>query len=94
MPSITKNSKRLPWEWKPTKKTWSNDFAFYVTPEWRRMSKQVREEEPFCQECLKKGITKLTEVADHIVSIKNGGSRLDRNNLQGLCRPCNNAKRK
>lgn len=92
MPTINK-SKRLSWEWKPTAKTWSNDPKFYHSTEWRRISKQVRTEEPFCSECLKKGITKLSEVTDHIVAIKNGGSKLDRNNLQGLCRNCNNAKK-
>lgn len=93
MPTINKNRTRLKWESKPNKKTWSNNFDFYVSREWRAMSKQVRQEEPFCKICESKGIVTLTEVADHIVSIKNGGAKLDRSNLQGLCRPCNNAKR-
>lgn len=93
MPTITKNKKRLPWEWKPVQNSWSNDPIFYASREWVLLSRQVRQEEPFCKECLKKGITKLSEVADHIIAIKNGGAKLDRKNLQGLCRPCNNAKK-
>jgi 5-methylcytosine-specific restriction protein A len=92
MPTINK-SKRLSWEFKPNQKSWSNDPKFYQSREWIIMSRQVRSEEPFCKECLKKGITKLSEVCDHIISIKNGGLKLDRNNLQGLCRNCNNAKK-
>lgn len=93
MPSINKNTKRLSWEWQPKKKTWSNTPELYQSREWKILSKQVRNEEPFCKECLKKGITTLTEVADHIISVKRGGKFLDRSNLQGLCKPCNNAKK-
>lgn len=93
MPTINKNTKRLSWEWKPTNKSWSNDPKFYQSREWVLLSRQVRQEEPFCRICQSKGITKLTEVCDHIISIKNGGAKLDRSNLQGLCRSCNNAKK-
>jgi 5-methylcytosine-specific restriction protein A len=92
MPNINK-AKRLSWEWKPTQKSWSNTAELYQDRQWVKLSKQVRQEEPFCKECLKKGITTLTEVADHIISVKNGGKFFDRSNLQGLCRPCNNAKK-
>lgn len=92
MPNINK-PKRLKWEFKPTAKSWSNNPKQYKDRQWVLLSRQVRTEEPFCKECLKKGITKLTEVADHIISVKNGGSFYDRSNLQGLCRNCNNAKK-
>lgn len=93
MPSINKNKKRLSWEYKPTVKSWSHNPELYQSREWVILSKQVRQEEPFCRECLKKGITTLTEVTDHIKAVRLGGSFYDRDNLQGLCRPCNNGKK-
>ena len=92
MPNINK-SKRLSWEWKPTQKSWSNTPEHYQNRDWVKLSREVRQEEPFCKICLKKGLTVLTEVADHIISPKQGGKFMDRNNLQGPCRPCNNAKK-
>ena len=93
MPNITKNKTRLPWEWKPTQKSWSNTPELYHSMRWIRLSKQVRLEEPFCKICEAKGITTLSEVADHIISPKKGGDFWDRGNLQGACRPCNHAKK-
>jgi 5-methylcytosine-specific restriction endonuclease McrA len=92
MPNINK-SKRLSWEWKPTQKSWSNTPELYQNREWVLLSRQVRAEEPFCKICQSKGLTVLTEVADHIISPKQGGKFMERNNLQGLCRNCNNAKK-
>lgn len=42
--------------------------------------------------CKAKGrVTPATEV-DHIVPLRQGGARLDRSNLQSLCRPCHAQK--
>lgn len=93
MPTITKNKKRLSWESKPNQKSWSRTPERYADRTWVILSRQVRDEEPFCKLCESKGITTLTQVADHIISPKRGGNFWDRNNLQGLCRPCNNGKK-
>jgi 5-methylcytosine-specific restriction protein A len=42
--------------------------------------------------CLKEGRASMAEIADHIKPIKEGGARLDINNLQSLCRSCHNKK--
>lgn len=56
-----------------------------------RMRAQVLVEEPLCRECLKHDRVSPTQVADHIVPKAEGGSD-DRNNYQGLCRPCDARK--
>lgn len=57
----------------------------YGTERWRRLSEQVRREEPFCFNC-----QRLTEVADHIVPVIDAPDRFfDRANLRGACQDCN-----
>ncbi|NCP10369.1 MAG: HNH endonuclease [Sphingomonadales bacterium] len=52
---------------------------------------QVIAEEPFCRLCLKRGKHVRTDVVDHIVPLAWGGSDT-RENKQGLCDPCHDAK--
>lgn len=61
---------------------------FYETSQWRRMSARVRREEGKCRRC---GGTEGLEV-DHIRALSDGGPRLDRANLQVLCRRCHETK--
>lgn len=42
--------------------------------------------------CAARGARVRAEVTDHIVALRDGGARLDRDNLQSLCRGCNAAK--
>lgn len=95
VPKVSRNKIKLVWERKnPKKYGWrANDEKRYDTTLWRKISKMVREEEPFCRLCAKEGITTLTQCADHIVAIRLGGSFWDRENLQGLCKRCNNKKK-
>lgn len=55
------------------------------------MRKRVLIEEPLCRECTKAGRVEATTVADHIKPKAEGGTD-DRDNYQGLCRPCSTAK--
>lgn len=55
------------------------------------MRKRVLAEEPLCRECSKSGLVEATTVADHIKPKAEGGTD-DRDNYQGLCRPCSTAK--
>ncbi|WP_367341786.1 HNH endonuclease [Limosilactobacillus sp.] len=59
---------------------------FYKTTAWKHMSRLFLENNPVCIECLKHGIVRKADVADHIVPIrKDWSKRLDMNNLQPLC---------
>lgn len=54
----------------------------------------VRAEEPLCRECLKANRTSATEHIDHVIDRKKAPElAFERSNLQGLCKPCHNAKR-
>lgn len=66
---------------------------FYYSAAWIRLRDMVRAEEPICRECEKRGRTTLTEQIDHIEPrSKRPDLELVRENLQGLCRGCHNAK--
>ena len=56
-----------------------------------RMRKLVLAEEPLCRECLKRDMVSATTIADHVVPKAEGGTD-DRENYQGLCKPCSDAK--
>lgn len=57
------------------------------------MRERVKTEEPLCRACL--GLTPArytpTAIADHIIPKAEGGGD-ERDNYQGLCRPCHTAK--
>ena len=52
----------------------------------------VRLDQPLCPVCQAKGYTVAGVEVDHIVPISQGGSLMDRANLQHLCVPCHEAK--
>ena len=54
---------------------------------------RVIAEEPLCRKCLERGLTRKTDVVDHIVPLAWGGSDA-RSNKQGLCDPCHDEKSK
>jgi 5-methylcytosine-specific restriction endonuclease McrA len=59
------------------------------TEAWRRLSEQVRQEEPTCRLQLP-GCTRLSETADHIIPVSvRPDLALVRSNCQGACQSCN-----
>ena len=61
--------------------------------DWRRVRGVVVREEPLCRHCLSKGYTTPTSEVDHIIPHRgNDRLRLDRSNLQGLCKSCHSRK--
>lgn len=51
------------------------------------MRARVLREEPLCRACLAVGRYSATEIADHIIPKAEHGTD-DRENYQGLCKPC------
>ena len=51
------------------------------------MRARVLREEPLCRLCLEQGRYAATEIADHIIPKAEGGGD-ERENYQGLCKPC------
>ena len=72
-----------------------NADPFYQSQEWKRTKQAFklsytefngqRISNTLCLECYKEGKVKPGHSIDHIVRIKDGGSRTDFNNLQNLC---------
>lgn len=87
------NVKR-PWL-KNTQRRYNKD-PFYTSTEWIRTKASFKlgvtqlpdgriVSNMYCLECFKEGKTKAGHSIDHIVRIKDGGSRTDHSNLQNLC---------
>lgn len=78
---------------KNTNKTYDKIFRdestakFYHTTQWRKVRVLKLRTNPLCIRC--NGSAKMV---DHIVEIKDGGSKLSLDNLQSMCLPCHNLK--
>ena len=57
-----------------------------------KLREQLLRSEPLCRHCKAKGRVTPATIADHIVSIANGGAIHDIDNLQPLCRTCHDRK--
>lgn len=56
--------------------------SFYHSPEWKSLVREIKQERgAWCQRC---GSTHRL-IGDHIVEIKDGGAKLDKNNVELLC---------
>lgn len=54
---------------------------------WEKLSSDFRRRNPFCRFCEQEGFeASLADDVDHIIPLEDGGKRLDRSNLQSLCR--------
>jgi len=61
---------------------------FYNTGLWHRTRRAYGAENPLCEDCLKRGITKVKDMVHHIVPIRDGGSKTAWSNLESLCWAC------
>lgn len=63
---------------------------FYHTSEWRKLREAHIRRYPLCEVCKEAGRITPARIVHHIVEIKDGGSPLDTDNLQSVCRSCHN----
>ncbi len=93
MPRIKKHTKR-PWlpERKPYEGYRHHNTEFYQSRRWRILRALKLQNDPLCEECMKKGVLVPAQMVDHIVPINKGGAPLDINNLQSLCNHCHSVK--
>lgn len=71
----------------------NDQIHFHNSRLWRdQIRPDFLRRNPLCAVCLEQGRTTPAAVVDHIVSITDGGSRTDDNNLQGLCKSCHESK--
>jgi 5-methylcytosine-specific restriction endonuclease McrA len=60
---------------------------------WREMSERIRREQPLCQHCLHRGISRPSRECHHILPIATHPElRLVRSNIVALCTQCHQAE--
>jgi 5-methylcytosine-specific restriction protein A len=61
--------------------------------QWRNVRAEVLAVEPNCRECARLGRSTPATMVDHIITLRERPDlRLERTNLQPLCKPCHNTK--
>jgi 5-methylcytosine-specific restriction protein A len=58
---------------------------------WMKIRARILDRDPLCVICKAQGRTVPSKICDHKISLANGGTDAD-DNLQGLCKPCSDAK--
>ncbi len=73
----------------PRKDTPEN--RFYDSVAWQRLRRLKLNQDPLCEQCLSRGVTKAAYMVHHKVPIKGGGEWLPPiEGLESLCLPCHN----
>lgn len=63
------------------------NMKFYQSAAWKKVRKIQLTQHPLCIVC-----KKPATIVDHIIEIRDGGSKLSLSNLQSMCVSCHNAK--
>lgn len=70
-----------------------DDQAFYNLAAWRKLSAQVKLDDPYCEPCrANTGRLTLATIADHLIRWQEGGAQLDKHNIMGMCKRCHDRK--
>ncbi len=64
----------------------------YDSTSWRKLRGLYIINNPLCESCFAQGKITKAVIVDHKTEIKDGGSMLDKKNLQSLCHSCHNKK--
>jgi len=79
-------------EWRRVERYRGTAKARGYDEDWKRLRAAVLRVEPFCRACTAAGVIQLAQEVDHVVPLAEGGARLERANVQPLCRECHAAK--
>ena len=56
--------------------------------QWRTVREAYMRRHPLCERCEAKGVTEVATMVHHKVALRDGGERLNENNLMSLCFDC------
>jgi 5-methylcytosine-specific restriction endonuclease McrA len=62
-------------------------YTFYRSARWKKVRAMQLRKEPLCVEC-----NRVAGIVDHIKEIKDGGEKLNLDNLQSMCKSCHSKK--
>lgn len=68
--------------------------SFYNSMRWRRFRASYLKLAPLCRTCEQEGLFCKAVILDHITPRSQGGADYDLANLQPLCQPCHDKKRR
>ena len=91
-PWIPRRKQQKPFMQMPRADNFGEMREFYSSKAWRSLRRYKAQISPLCEECERKGLVEPGREVDHRIAIKDGGQRLDINNLQNLCRSCHARK--
>lgn len=98
MPTLPKPIRHTPIQPNNKKTGYSSDrhksinSKFYNSKQWRELRAMYIKEKPLCEWCNEEGVVKGADVVDHIKEIRDGGERLDQENLMSMCHMHHNQK--
>ncbi len=61
---------------------------------WQRFRAVYLRQHPICVHCTREGRTTLANEVHHIQALRDGGARLDPDNVEGLCKSCHSKETK
>jgi 5-methylcytosine-specific restriction protein A len=64
----------------------------YESADWRRLRAIYLKRNPLCEVCYAKSRIMPAVICDHKVEIKDGGAKLDMENVTAMCPSCHNKK--
>jgi hypothetical protein len=73
----------------------SSDWrTWYQLEKWRKRRRHQLRKAPLCEMCLKIGKLERASIADHVVSHKGDWNWFWLGELQSLCKPCHDSRKK
>lgn len=73
-----------------------DNYEFYNSTKWRKVSRAYRNANPTCASCEKQGRVGPADICDHRTTLRElqetGGNPYAWENLQSLCHRCHNSK--
>jgi len=92
MPTVRRHSRRLIKPEVNRSFGKGDNYKFYNSTRWRKLSKLLKSQSPLCVVCLFNNKVKPCSVTDHIIPVEHGGAMTDLQNLTTLCHSCHNKK--